>query len=124
MILKLLLNIQMILMKFKKILKNTIQIKKILFAFDDLIADLLKNKKLNLVVTELIITGRKLNVFLVFITQTYFAVPKNIELNSTHYFIMKIPNEQTLQEMVFNPSSDIVFNPAWAGGGRGGEGGR
>ena len=122
MILKLLLNIQMILKKFKKILKNTIQIKKILFAFDVLISDLLKNKKLNLVVTELIITGRKVNFFLVFITQTYFAVPKNVGLNSTHYFIMKIPNEEALQQMVFNPSSDIVFNPTWAGGGRRGGG--
>ena len=95
------------------------QIIKILIAFDDLIADLLKNKKLNPVVTELIIRGRKLNLFLVFITETYFALPKNIILNSTHYSVMKIPNEQTLQQMVFNPPSDIVFNPTWARGGRG-----
>ena len=79
-----------------KILKNTIQIKKrkILIVFDDVFAD---NKKLNPTVTELFIRGRKLNISLVFITQSYFAVPKNIILNSTHYFILKIPNNQEPQ---------------------------
>ena len=55
--------------------------KKILTVFDDMIADILSNKKLNPVVTELFIRGRKLNISLVFITQSYFAVPKNIRLN-------------------------------------------
>ena len=54
---------------------------KILTVFDDMIADILSNKKLNPVVTELFIRGRKLNISLVFITQSYFAVPKNIRLN-------------------------------------------
>ena len=58
-----------------------------------MVADMLRNKKLNSVVTELCIGGRKQNSSLVFITQSYFAVSKNIGLNSTHYFIMKIPNE-------------------------------
>ena len=49
------------------------------------------NKKLNPIVTELYIRGRILNISLAFVTQSYFAVPKNIRLNSTHYFIMKIP---------------------------------
>ena len=53
------------------------------------IADMLSNKKLNPIVTELFIRGRKLNIFLVFITQSYFAVRKNIKLNATHYFVMK-----------------------------------
>ena len=70
---------------------------------------MLCNKKLNLIVTELFIKGRKLNISLVFITQSYFAVPKNIRLNSTHYFIMKIPNKQELQQIAFNHSSDIDF---------------
>ena len=61
--------------------------------FDDMTANMLNNKKLNPVVTELFIRGRKLNISLVFITQSYFAVPKVIRLNSTHYFIMKIPNK-------------------------------
>ena len=74
-----------------------------------MIADMLCNKKFNLIVTELFIRGRKLNISLVFITQSYFAVPKNIRLNSTHYFIMKIPNKQELQQIAFNHSSDIDF---------------
>ena len=67
--------------------------RKILIVFDDMIADMLSNKKLNPIVTELFIRGRKLKISLAFITQFYFAVPKNIRLNSTYYFIMKIPNE-------------------------------
>ena len=68
--------------------------RKILIVFDDMIADMLSNKKLNPIVTELFIRGRKLNISLVFITQSYFAVWKNIRLNSTHYFVMKIPNNR------------------------------
>ena len=83
--------------------------RKILIVFDDMIADMLTNKKLNPVVTELFIRGRKLNISLVFITQSYFAVPKNIRVNFTHYFIMKIPNKRELQQITFNHSSDIDF---------------
>ena len=54
---------------------------KTLILFDDMITDMLINKKLNSIVTELFIRGRKLNISLVFITQSYFAVPKNIRLN-------------------------------------------
>ena len=82
---------------------------KILIVFDDMIADMLSNKKLNPIVTELFIRGRKLNISLVFITQSYFAVPKNIRLNSTHYFVMKIPNKRELQQIAFNHSSDLDF---------------
>ena len=59
-----------------------------------MIADMLSNEKSNLIVTELLNRDRKLNIFLVFITQSYFAVPKNIRLNFTHNFIMKIPNKR------------------------------
>ena len=55
------------------------------------------------------IRGGKLNISLVFVTQSYFSVPKNIRLNSAHYFILKIPNKQELQEVTFNHSSDIDF---------------
>ena len=58
--------------------------------FDDMVVDMLSNRKLNPTVTELFIRGRILNTFLVFITQSYFAIPKNIRLHSTHYFLMKI----------------------------------
>ena len=62
---------------------------KILIVFDDMIADMIQNKKLNSVLTELFIRGRKLNISLVFFTQTYFKVPKDVRLNSTHFFITK-----------------------------------
>ena len=63
---------------------------KILILFDDMIADMIKNKKLNSIVTELFIRGKKLDISLVFITQLYFKVPKDIRLNNTHFFITKI----------------------------------
>ena len=98
-------------MIFIKILKTIIQIKnkKILIVFDDMIADMLSNKKLNPIVTEVFIRGRKLNISLVFITHSCFAVPKNITLTSTHYFVMKNPKKRELQEIAFNHSSDIDF---------------
>ena len=83
--------------------------RQILIVFDDMIADLINNKKLNSVVTELFISGRKLNVSLVLITQSYFKVPKNVKLNTTHFFIMKITNKRELQQTALNHSSDIGF---------------
>ena len=85
----------------KKILEITIQYKKrkILIVFDDMIADMISNNKLNPIVTELFIRGRKLNISIVFITQSYFKVPKDVRLNSTHFFIMKIPNKRELQQI-------------------------
>ena len=82
---------------------------KILIVFDDKIVDMLSNKKLNPAVTELFIRGRKLEVFLVFITQSHFAIPKDIWLNSAHYFVMKIPHKREFWQIVFNHSSDIDF---------------
>ena len=80
-----------------------------LIVFDDMIADMFSNKKLNPIVTELFIRGRKLIISVVFITQSYFAVPKNIRLNYMDYFIMKTPNKQELEQIVFNHSLDIDF---------------
>ena len=79
--------------------------RKALIVFDDMIADMINNKKLNPIVTELYIRGRKL----VFITQSYFKVPKDVRLNSTHFFIMKIPNKRELRQIALNHSSDIDF---------------
>ena len=70
---------------------------------------MINNKKLNPVVTELFIRGRKLNISIVFITQSYFKVPKDVRLNSTHFFIMKIPNKRELQQIALNHSFDIDF---------------
>ena len=80
---------------------------KILIVFDDMIADMIHNKKLNSVVTELFIRGRKLNISLLFITQSYFKSPKDVRMNTTHFFIAKISNQRELQEIARNHSSDI-----------------
>ena len=74
-----------------------------------MIADMLSKKKFNPIIIELFITDRKLNISFVFITQFYFAVPKNIRLSSTYYFIMKIPNKRELQQIALNHSSGIDF---------------
>ena len=80
---------------------------KMLIVFDYMIADMINNKKLNSIVIELFIRGRKLNISLVFITQSYFKVPKDVKLNTTHFFIAKIPNKRELQQIETNHSSDI-----------------
>ena len=88
---------------------NPNKICKILIEFDDMITDILSNINLNPIVNELFIRGRKLNTSLVFITQSYFAVPKDIRLYSTQYFITKIPNKPELKEIVSDNSSDNDF---------------
>ena len=80
---------------------------KIVIVFDDMIADMINNKKLNSIVTELFIRGRKLNISPVFITQSYFKVPKDVRLNITHFFIMKISNGRKIQQIAINHLSDI-----------------
>ena len=72
-----------------------------------MIADMINNKNLNPIVTELFIRGRKLNIFLVFITQSYFKAPKDVRLNTIHFFIAKIQNNRELREIATNISSDI-----------------
>ena len=54
-----------------------------------MIADMIQNKKLNSIVTELFLRGRRLNISLVFITQSYFKVPKDVRLNTTHFLSQK-----------------------------------
>ena len=70
---------------------------------------MINNKKLNPIVTEFFIRGRKLNISIAFITQSYFKVPKDVRLNSAHFFILKIPNKRKLQQIALNHSSDIDF---------------
>ena len=72
-----------------------------------MIADMINNKKLNSIVTQLFIRGRKLNIPLVFITQSYFKVSKDVRLTSTHFSTMKIPNKRELQQIALNHSSDL-----------------
>ena len=83
--------------------------RKVLIVFDDMIADMINDKKLNPKATELFIRGRKLNISIVFITQSYLKVPKDVRLNSTLFFIMKIPNKRELQQTALNHSPDIDF---------------
>ena len=83
--------------------------RKVLIVFDDMIADMINNKKLNPIVTKLFIRGRKLNISVAFITQSYFKVRKDVRLNSTNFFIMKIPNKRELQQIALNHSSNIDF---------------
>ena len=84
--------------------------RKILIVFDDMIADIMTNKKFQAIIKELFIRCRKLNISLVFITQSYFSVPKDVRLNSTHYLIMKINNWKELQNFAINHSPDIDYN--------------
>ena len=83
--------------------------RKTFIVFDDMVADTINNKKINSVVIELFITDRKVKISVVFITKSYFKVPKDVRLNSTYYFIMKIPNKIELQQTALNHSSDIGF---------------
>ena len=83
--------------------------RKILIVFDDMIADMINNKKLNSIVTELFIRGRKLNISIVFIRQSYFKVLKDVRLNSAHSFLKKIPSKRELQQIALNHSLDIDF---------------
>ena len=76
--------------------------KKILIVFDDMITDMIQNKKLNAIVTELFIRGRKLNIYLVFITQSYLNISKDVRLNTTHFL-----SKRELQQIVINHSSHI-----------------
>ena len=116
MILKLLLNTQMIWMMLTKILKNTIQTRKAKYYLYLMIWLLMCVVIKNLInsnlpiVTELFIRGRKLNVSLVFIPQFYFDIPKYIRLNSTHYFIMKISNKQELQQIAFEDFTILLLH--------------
>ena len=72
-----------------------------------MIADMIHNKKINSIITKLFIRGRKWNISLVFITQSCFKVPKDVRLNTSHFFITKIPNKRELQQIAINRLSDI-----------------
>ena len=77
---------------------------KILIAFNDIIADMINNKKLDSIVTELFIRGRKLNISLFFITQSYFEIPKDVKLNTTYFYIAKSRDKRELQDIAINHS--------------------
>ena len=74
-----------------------------------MIADIMTNKRFQAIIKELFIRCRKLNISHVFITQSYFSVPKEVRLNSTHYLTMKIHNKRELQNIATNNSADIDY---------------
>ena len=87
---------------------NSSRKRKILIVFDDMIADIMTNKKFQAIIKELFIRCRKLNISLVFVSQSYyFSVPKDARLNLAHYLIMKINNRKELQNIAFDHSADI-----------------
>ena len=88
---------------------NPIRKRKKLIVFDDMIADIMTNKKFQAIIKELFIRCRKLNISLVFITQSYFSVPKDVKLNSSHYLIMKIYNRIELKNIAIDHSADIDY---------------
>ena len=88
---------------------NPIRKRKQLIVFGDMIVDIMTNKKFQAIIKELFIRCRKLNISLVFITQSYFSVPKDVRLNLTHYLIMKINNKREFQNIVRNHSADIDY---------------
>ena len=88
---------------------NPLRKLKVLIVFDDMIADILTNKKFQQILEELFIRSRKINISLVFISKSYFSVPKNVRLNCMHYYIMKISNQIELSNIAQNHTSDIVY---------------
>ena len=92
-----------------KILTTITLTEKVLIVFDDMIADIMTNKTFQSIIKELFIRCRKINISLVFITQSYFSVPKDVRLNSTHYLIMKINSKRELQNIAINHSADIDY---------------
>ena len=88
---------------------NSKRKRKVLIVFDGMIADVMTNKKFQAIVKELFIRCRNLNISLVFIRQSYFSVPKEVRLNSTHYLITKIHNKRELKNTGINHSADIDY---------------
>ena len=88
---------------------NPIRKRKKLIVFDDMIADIMTNTKFQAIIKELFVRCRKLYISLVFITQSYFSVPKDARLNSMHNLIMKINNRIELKNVAINHSADIHY---------------
>ena len=88
---------------------NPIRKRKKLIVFDDMIAGIMASKIFPAIIKELFIRCGKLNISLVFMTQSYFFVPKDAKLNTTHYFIMETIDQIELQNIARNRSADIHY---------------
>ena len=86
----------------------------LLIVFDDRIADMISNKTINQIVTELFIRRKKLNISSVFITKCYFQVPKTVKINCTYFFIIKVPNQKELSEIVFKQLCNLSVYLLWS----------
>ena len=105
-----LLNTQILWMMFTiTLMIITLKEKNVLIVLDDKIADIMTNKRVQVIINELFIRCRKLNISLAFITQSYFSVPKEVRLNSTQSLIMKIHNGRELQQIASHHSADIDY---------------
>ena len=82
---------------------------KALIIFDDMIADIMRSEKFKAIVKKPFIRCRKLNISIVFITQSYFRTPKDGKLNSTHYMLMKIGNKKELKNIAEENSGHLDF---------------
>ena len=83
--------------------------KKVLIIFDHMIADIMRSEKFKAIVKELFIRCRKLNISIVFITQSYFRTPKDVRLNGTHYILMKIGKKKELKSIIEENSGHLHF---------------
>ena len=85
---------------------NSSRKRKTLIVFDDMIAEIMKNKKFQAIIEELVIRCRKVNISLVFTSQSYFSVPKDVRLESTHYLIMKLATKENykISQLIILPT--------------------
>ena len=85
---------------------NSSRKRKTLIVFDDMIAEIMKNKKFQAIIEELVIRCRKVNISLVFTSQSYFSVPKDVRLDSTHYLIMKLATKENykISQLIILPT--------------------
>ena len=88
---------------------NPIRKRKKLTVFDDMIGEIMTNEKFKVIMKELFIRCRKLNISLTFITQSYFSIRRELRINSTHYLTMKINNKRELQNIAINHHADINY---------------
>ena len=83
--------------------------RKVSIIFDDMISHVISDKKAQQILKDLFIRCRKLNIWICFLTQSYFSLPKDVRLNCTHYILFKLDNKRELQNIAINHSADIDY---------------
>ena len=87
--------------------------RKILIVFDGMIANIMTNKKFQAIIKELFIRCRKMNISLVFLPQSYFSVPKDVRLNSTHYLVMKLTTKENYKILQLIILQILITKKLW-----------